>query len=536
MSLLQLLYQTATDLTGTLGTWRRAVSRIADDVDRFGLRNRMTIAEVEGLPGPRGPQSAYIAETDAVYEWLPGDASTIDHWTVLGATGGAAGRWKIQGSIAWLAPIGGGADDWSRLFNPTIAPEQGACTAFAAAGIWVGLRGDAGDWQCETAQTTPSNLTLVGTATTHIVSSLPPLDGGRNSPFYASGFAGQTIVTRLNADAVQGSRTLVVVSAVGLAIGNLISVQPHAAADGDVATYQITNIVGTTLTVERPILKPLKSGFDVAVCVAFPTNIKIFGNGMTISGTGDRAVEFLSARSCYIADVIVNSSFSSFGVSYDLATLDSQLERLLINFVANEHVGLSIEECEHCTVRDVRVNGAFSLVGIEWNANEFCDAYSVVVEGAAQDGWSVDTELGSARGNTNCRFFGCSAISSGLRGLVVADGATDCDFFGFTSQYSAGDGVAMVTISGNAPAPSDIRFHGCVFANGGRFGANLGVGTRYKFTACRFDSNGQPFGSFFLGNNVVLSFSDLDTNETGPVFVTRAGQGDGALVTGHGWT
>lgn len=74
-----------------------------------------TLAEFAALPGPPQNVVAWCEETDAPYEFVPGDVTAVDGWTSIAPTGGTAGRWLLRSDKISIAPLGGVLDDTARL-------------------------------------------------------------------------------------------------------------------------------------------------------------------------------------------------------------------------------------------------------------------------------------------------------------------------------------------------------------------------------------------------------------------------------------
>src|SRR5689334_17490655 len=86
---------------------------------KYALLGGLTAAELEALPGPSGSPACYVDEFSATYRWNAGSAVAIDHYRVLGATGGVAGRWILEGTELTLQPAGAG--DWARYAAAALA-------------------------------------------------------------------------------------------------------------------------------------------------------------------------------------------------------------------------------------------------------------------------------------------------------------------------------------------------------------------------------------------------------------------------------
>lgn len=75
--------------------------------------NASTLAALAALPGPPQTCRTYCEETDAPYEFVPGDATAADGVVVITPTGGTPGRWLVRSDRISIASTGG--DQAARL-------------------------------------------------------------------------------------------------------------------------------------------------------------------------------------------------------------------------------------------------------------------------------------------------------------------------------------------------------------------------------------------------------------------------------------
>src|SRR5206468_6613383 len=120
---------------------------------------------------------------------------------------------------------------------------------------------------CQSPGTLESGVTLYASQGVDIVSTMAPLDGHTHSPFIAG--AAQNPTTTLSANVVEGSQTLVVVSAAGIVAGTTYLVV--GVANSSTLSYKVTNVAGTTLTIDRPIPFGYPAGSSVLTFAAGPT-------------------------------------------------------------------------------------------------------------------------------------------------------------------------------------------------------------------------------------------------------------------------
>lgn len=280
----------------------------------------VTAAVVAATAGPAvDGTTIYVDEFDAVYRWHLGDATAADGYRVLTHTGGTAGTWILVGDRITLSPLGGGLDDWARL--------MAACAAMAYQGeVWM----QAGSWRCDTAPVggIANGAVLRGNPGVQIAATLPksaPADFS-NSVFYNSGNRDLTLTTVVGAVA-RGANSIVVASAAGIAIGTRLLIE-HGLAYW--TQREVVDVIGTTLTLDRPVLRPYSNN-DVVSVLTSARDIKIYGGGMVVTGSAVAITQLTSARDCYVEDVHAHDIDMQFGHVWDVASRDCKSERCTVD-------------------------------------------------------------------------------------------------------------------------------------------------------------------------------------------------------------
>lgn len=309
-----------------------------------------TLAAMAAYSAPNAVSFAWCAETDAPYKFTPASATTPNGWTSVASTSGTVGNWDIQSDRISIAPRGGGLDDWPRLFA--------AIAALATITGSVQLRG--GDWSCQTVENFPSFGHLVGAPDVTVISDLAQGDSVNNAPFKTpSPITGLDL--GLTNDTTVGATTLTLNAVTNLAVGDWICV---VVEDAIFATqYRIVNIVGLVVTVERPILWAfIRTGQPHAAKVykSNPTQrARIDGHGMTVRGTGGRAIEFIGAVDCTIDDMVLVSEtrgaiagFSGFMASFDNGGLRNRFSHIKIDGNSQATYGIALETNEDSSIED----------------------------------------------------------------------------------------------------------------------------------------------------------------------------------------
>lgn len=186
-----------------------------------------------------------------------------------------------------LASIGAG--DWARLH-----------AVLVACAYKYPVRLSDGDWHCDTAQLLPSGTTLIGSPGVRIIQSLALGSGNPLIAAFAASEAAGSFSTTLASNAVIGKDTLALTSVTGLNEGDYIKVIETTYR---AVIFRVKSILGTTVTVDRPIRNALLATNAVATVVPC-RDIHIQGNGMSISGQGARFLEIINGVDCTFEGVM----------------------------------------------------------------------------------------------------------------------------------------------------------------------------------------------------------------------------------------
>ncbi len=311
---------------------------------RLEIHDIVDRAAVSAITGQVNGCLARCREVAADYLYDSASSATVDGWTVLTASGG--GRWLLQGDTISLAPLGGTADDWPRLFGT-----GGAAAAMAYKG-WIVLR--PGTWYCKSAHSVPNGLQLKGSPGVTIISTMT-FTGTQRAVFHR-----QPVIsapnTTLAANNTPGATTLSTVATV--AVGTTIRVQILTGLR--VRYFSVLAVSGSgpyTLTLDRPCLDQFSTG-DLVDAADQTKDIKILGGGMKITGTGDRAFELWGALRCHVEDVHVvpdSGSFTDVIASFDLGNRLSFWNRCSADGGGISTDGFAIEGGEHSAIIDCYV-------------------------------------------------------------------------------------------------------------------------------------------------------------------------------------
>jgi len=453
-----------------------------------------TVAALEAMPGPlpAAPQTYWAQEFQANYVFVAGSVAVVDHYTVLGVTGGVAGRWLLNGTQISLAPIDGAVDDVPRFYA--------AVNALASIGGSVLLRnGPTGQqFQFKTVTTVGflTNACVYGAPDVTVISTIVHNDGFNNAPFKI--VAPENTVggdLGLNATCVVGSTTMLLNSVAGLAVGGYLWI---GSADAIAATqYKIKAIVPgvpNTVTVERPILWPWIATGNPHAATVYPStpavNVRIFGNGMTIRGTGDRAIEFIGAIDLLVVDINVISEtrnavagFDGFAVGFDNANVRNAGRNIRVDAGGQAICGISLESVEDaelagCFIENVLKTPATGNAGVyiyesrnvvlqDTNTSECF--YGIVVD-------YEDGAVGSFFSSDNIVISGCTGNDNAASGCWVSGGATNVKIVAssFERNGTAGAAWGIFINDGGIRLGTSVTCLGCTTSNntGGGLSAN----------------------------------------------------------------
>lgn len=387
-----------------------------------------TLAALAAQPGPQNGCRQYIEETDAQYEFVPGDVTAVDGWTSIAPTGGTAGRWLLRDDRISIAPLGANADDWVRLHSAQIACSYKACIEMRA-----------GTWLAKTVQNIPRGTCLRMQPGTSIISSIAPSVNVLDAPF-SVGPGTSTSATTFAAANTVGAKTIS--STVSIPAGSLIQTNDTVSGAGlRTMRYTVASVAGGgpfTLTLDRPVLFQYANGDQIAVFdpTTVGSDIIIEGNGATVTGTGTRIGEFVATIRCRVQDLKItrDSGLATDIVwSFDVGGYENRGIRIDADGGATCADGLALESQERSTFDHCNVNSCTSVGIILFDCLQ-CD----VIECNA---WSCDAGLGfsadgSVKGSFSCRAVGGSYNQNTTAGISVVNGCVDIELSQVTARFN----------------------------------------------------------------------------------------------------
>lgn len=456
-----------------------------------------TLADLQAIPTPKNGLVIEVVETGAVYQFDTSSSTTTNGWTVLPAADRTAGRWLLKSTSLSVAPLGGANDDWNRLFGI-----GGVAVTTASVGVQLFLR--AGTWLCNTVQTLPRDLWLACDPGVNIVSSLTSTGGAGhlNSVFSYDGFTAPLGATSLTAPATAGSLTLLAGGLAGLSsvaewIGQEILLQDETSINtvNQRQAYIVRDATGTgpyTLTLDRPLLRdwPSTTNIDRGTRAK---NIRVYGNGAKITGTGDRAISFISAWDCHVEGFEIDAPGfdAEYTVSFDSGSFQSGYERIRVK--SSKATSFALEACEgtyakHCysEYKDSNKFNAAFLVQAGYNVTLF-DCHASGRTGSSGAGLLVGF-VSDVVGSRGVRVENCS-FRGNLIGVDVSGGSQDVDIVNCDISNNTSDGVRVQSLTSPTRVPGRVRVRGGEIKRNGGAGINVDGCKGVRADAVFFEEN-----------------------------------------------
>lgn len=198
----------------------------------------------------------------------------------------------------------------------------------------------------------PSDVIIWGSAGARLVSTITPGGGVFNTPLIANFtplVAPNTGTVHTNF--VIGAASISVAMPSSPTVGHAISIL-HGFSR---STYDIKSVTSTgggnyTIGLDRPVVFPFVVGDRVDELLSYPHDIRIYGNGMQMSGTGDRIIEILSSHNCEIRDVhydAISGVTIGVAISFDIGGWENRMIDVTANLGGSAGAdGVSLESQE----------------------------------------------------------------------------------------------------------------------------------------------------------------------------------------------
>lgn len=288
-----------------------------------------------------------------------------------------------------------------------------------------------------------TSCTIIGNAGVSIISSITPVGFTNvNGVFAIDTLNTAPLTTTLSGTLTIGSNSIAVVDATNIAVGNHIAVTAVDAAY--ISQFEVISKVGNTLTVERPIFKPFSAGATVKVFL--PPTINIFGNGMRVTGTGDRIVSIVAGFRCHVEGIVgVWTTNSEHVFSYDLGGYQCVFEECELDGQGVSATGFGLESCERsslvrCRARRCTLQGHHIATGI------FCTIDDCHASDCAT-GCEVSVNIGTdTSGCHGCNVIGGS-FNHNQEGIQVSNSADGTHLIGVSCCFNTADGILINDIT-----------------------------------------------------------------------------------------
>ena len=383
----------------------------------------------------------------------------------------------------------------------------------------------------------PSNLVIEGSSGAVLQSLMGAGAPGVDSSIVRSVFLvpDPAIVssTTLATDTTAGS-TNVSVSA-PVPVGSTISITSAAAANRR-AVYVVTVGSGASpyvLTLDRPVLMPFAANDCVAVLASRATSIAIRGNGMLITGTGDRAIEIRAGLNCVVQDVCVDTSGGALGdiaCSFDLGSYGCRWVRMRINGGGVIPYGLALESAEACNIEHCTVQACGSDAGIVLFDCAECSVIDSQAKGNGGNGLALTAD-GNTTGCIDCTVSGGDFSGNASSNIAISLGSSGAKLVGVTANNSSSNGGAGLILSPKGGTISNTVVTGCQFNGNTNNGITIGTGSTATSIS---DTDTSENGNAGINTSADTALSNWNALDNG-VGAMYAGSGQGCQVTVTGY-
>jgi hypothetical protein len=295
----------------------------------------------------------------------------------------------------------------------------------------------------------PNGAVIAGTPHTRVIQKLEVV-GPQAAAFRAFGVPGGSTLLALDNTIGEDQLTLLHSVSVGTHIRLRDSNYPAARA----AVYDVIAVSGSgpfVVKVERPIRWQFHAGDAVTILTERPRKIRILGNGMTITGTGDRYIEFQSAIDCYVEYVRLDASegaATSLWFSWDNGCVNCEAKNVTCIGTGPHSAGiLNIETSENCRFVRCSATGA---------TNELASGFAIwdsfgcsLIDCSASGNYmgAVISAVGNTLGSLECTINGGHFDGNASHGINIAGGSCGTLVTGTAADHNrtAGLNVAGTT-------------------------------------------------------------------------------------------
>lgn len=357
-----------------------------------------------------------------------------------------------------LAPLGNNQDDWPRL------KEQMDICAYKDT-----IELLPGTWICRTKQRIPSGTHLVASPGVRVHQELQYTGVDfLNAAFSSGPIFGEPITSQLQTVTHPNNR-IVLANHDTFSVGQIVRLSQGATGLRQLY-YRIMSISGDGfwLTLSRSIKQSFGSGDMIQSAESIPTDIRIEGNGMVLSGTGDRYLEIAAGLRCHVSGIRIDPSHGWLGtggpaMSFDIGGYECSFTDCVVNSDGHPiNAGCIIESGERCWIQ----NCTAEYAGVT-GAGLYACVESYILD-CVSTGCVYGAYIGS--GSVECQVRGGSYWCN-QQGVLVGGGKRNI-ISGVTSSYNTQCGIKI------ASGEQDSIVSGCV-----------GIGNALKFLEVQPDCN-----------------------------------------------
>lgn len=309
-------------------------------------------------------------------------------------------------------------------------------------------------------------FTLIGDPNTTILSTVAP-GTVEQAPLVGESTLG-VFSTTLAANNVVGSNQFSMTAAPTVGARLLISSGGLGTPFNSAAFFveAVTGLGPFTVTVDRPILRQfIAAGSSVSDLASWPQELRIVGNGMRITGTGQRWLQLESGLNCEFSALTFDTSqghpSDAFSISMDVSCQDCTYQdfRVQDSTAVVSNSSLVMESAENCHfVRCIARGSAAPILLLDAMVCDVVDCEGSTGLAAAGFGILLASD-GVSYGCQQCTVRGGTYVAHGAGGIgvMLRDGTSDC-----TVMNVAAPGCAIgYELDAGSGATKNNTFIGC---------------------------------------------------------------------------
>jgi Fe-S cluster biogenesis protein NfuA len=241
------------------------------------------------------------------------------------------------------------------------------------------------------------------------------------------------------------------------------------------------------------------------------TDFHIFGNGMKITGTGDRAIEFSGALRCSVNEVnIVRDSgvFEAFGASFDVASTEVAFRRVSVDGGAGvaatpTSVGLAMEAVvdgviDDCVVTHIGASGAACAIYLP--STRAVTVSDTRIRKSYRGISLCQSGTGDTESSRDTHIRACDIEDTTTEGVIASGGVVGLQITDTVVRRATTYGMYL----GADPdgSPLGVTMTDCETSDCGSYGLGLAAGVGIFVTAHR--SNNNTSGALYLRASAIV--------------------------------